>query len=613
MAVAPKKKAEKMNLGEFLTNQTLGSWADEMDSQPISMPTSTGYGSGGRDRDRDGGEKRSFTQPAWESARSGGGMSGGMGGGMGDRGMGDRGASYGMATTVIALNGAIRYFRLTATLDRPRYPEREQLPLPTRPPYTAHLGNLAYDISQSQVEDFLAECQVTSVRIVEDKLDHKPKGFGYVEFATLDGLKIALTKTDTPFMGRNIKISVAEPPKERAESSRDFSDWSRRGPLPDLPQNTRQPSNRGFNRNFDERSDAGSERGGSRRPAFFEGDGKVRDFSNWERKGPMSPPANPGPPAREEGRLRGDGPPRERRQSPAWGEGRSDAGSRPPRREFEPRAPVERAPTAAEQDNQWRSRMRPDASPAETPEISAPTSPAAQAPKERPRLNLAKRTVSTAETDATASSAADSKASPFGAARPIDTAAKERELDEKRQLALRQKQEQDAKTKEEKAAQDAAARAARAERADRGQAVEEDKVTSPTTGTPQRNNRRASKQQNGSRPQPPKENGDVSQKERASFSILRRDAEDDEENGDAATKEEREGETDAIDAPANGTIVGDKETKPQEIVREIPADAAEGANQNAEPTAQAMEDDGWATVPAKGKKDRRAGQRAMAS
>ncbi|OQV09688.1 RNA recognition motif aka RRM, RBD, or RNP domain-containing protein [Cladophialophora immunda] len=35
-------------------------------------------------------------------------------------------------------------------------------------------------------------CQLINVRIVEDKQDRKPKGFGYVEFATLDGLKAAL-------------------------------------------------------------------------------------------------------------------------------------------------------------------------------------------------------------------------------------------------------------------------------------------------------------------------------------------------------------------------------------------------------------------------------------
>lgn len=88
---------------------------------------------------------------------------------------------------------------------------REQLPLPSKPPYTAHLGNLAYDVTQVDIEGFLSDCQVTSVRIVEDKVDRKPKGFGYVEFGTLDGLKKALTLTESNFMGRNIKISVAEP------------------------------------------------------------------------------------------------------------------------------------------------------------------------------------------------------------------------------------------------------------------------------------------------------------------------------------------------------------------------------------------------------------------
>jgi len=60
-----------MNLGAFLADQSLGSWADEMDSQPLP-PASSGYGGA---RDRDGGEKRSFTQPSWE--RSGSGMGGG--------------------------------------------------------------------------------------------------------------------------------------------------------------------------------------------------------------------------------------------------------------------------------------------------------------------------------------------------------------------------------------------------------------------------------------------------------------------------------------------------------------------------------------------------------
>ena len=380
--------------------------------------------------------------------------------------------------------------------------------------------------------------------------------------------------------------------KDRAESNRDFSDWSRKGPLPDLPQNQRQPSNRGFSRNFDNMSDAGSERGGSRRPGFFEGDGKVRDFSDWSRKGPLSPTPNNGPPVRDGGRVRDAGPPNERRESPAWGEGRSDAGSRPPR--------PERVPTAAEQDTQWRARMRPDPSPVPTPDVSTPSSPQQQAPKERPRLNLQKRTVSAAvENESASNSATDAKASPFGAARPIDTAARDREVAEKREIAIRQKKDAEAKEKEDKTQKETAARQARADRADRGQAQEDDKVTSPTSESG-KGARRVSRQQNGPKPVA-KENGETPTGAKPSFSILRRDTEGGEEDDGAVE----------VDEDANGAITADKDVKPQEA--EIPKGAVEGAPQTPDTTAETLEDDGWATVAPKSKNNRRAGGRPIAS
>lgn len=91
---------------------------------------------------------------------------------------------------------------------------REELPLPSKPPFTAHLGNLSFDVTQGDIEDFFAGCQVSSVRIVEDKIDRKPKGFGYVEFETLDGLKKALELNGSSFQNRNIRISVADPRKQ---------------------------------------------------------------------------------------------------------------------------------------------------------------------------------------------------------------------------------------------------------------------------------------------------------------------------------------------------------------------------------------------------------------
>jgi translation initiation factor 4B len=76
-----------MALGDFLANQSLGSWADEMDSQPLPSATSS------YSRDRGDGERRAFTQPSWENARASGGSMGG--------GMADRGASYGECTCQI--------------------------------------------------------------------------------------------------------------------------------------------------------------------------------------------------------------------------------------------------------------------------------------------------------------------------------------------------------------------------------------------------------------------------------------------------------------------------------------------------------------------------------
>ena len=93
------------------------------------------------------------------------------------------------------------------------YPPREALPLPTKPPYTVHLGNLSFDATEGDIQAFFEGCQLTSVRIVEDRVDRKPKGFAYAEFATLEGLKKALEFNGTQFQGRNVRISVAEPRK----------------------------------------------------------------------------------------------------------------------------------------------------------------------------------------------------------------------------------------------------------------------------------------------------------------------------------------------------------------------------------------------------------------
>lgn len=42
-----------------------------------------------------------------------------------------------------------------------RGPPRQELPLPTAPPYTAFVGNLSFDVREPEVEDFFAPSKVS--------------------------------------------------------------------------------------------------------------------------------------------------------------------------------------------------------------------------------------------------------------------------------------------------------------------------------------------------------------------------------------------------------------------------------------------------------------------
>jgi translation initiation factor 4B len=346
-------------------------------------------------------------------------------------------------------------------------------------------------------------------------------------------------------------------------------------------------------------SDAGSERGGRR--GYEPSDGKVRDFSNWERRGPLPPAPGQAQTLRDGGRQISrskDGPANFRRNSPGWGEGRSQDGSRPPRREYTEKPPVERQPTAPELDNEWRARMKPDA-PAKspTPETSNPPSPrptaaVAAAPVTRPKLNLQKRTVSEAVAPATSPSAGgESKASPFGAARPVDTATKERELEEKRLLAIRQKKEVDDKAKAEKAEEKRLAK----------DKAESEKVTPASP----RNAKEGAES---------KEDGEEAPQTTPKFDILRRA---DSATNDMIAEDEQDEEPEAP-APTD-----DKAVKPKEVVVDGPVGQTNGGSwrnksqKQAETTAETMEEDGWSTVskPTKQRNNRRNNMptRALAS
>lgn len=93
--------------------------------------------------------------------------------------------------------------------------------MPDKPPYTAHVGNLSYDATTESVTDFFSGCNVANVRIIEDRENQRPKGFGYVEFGDVDGLKKALTLDGESFEGRMMKIKIADPRKQHSSEAHD--------------------------------------------------------------------------------------------------------------------------------------------------------------------------------------------------------------------------------------------------------------------------------------------------------------------------------------------------------------------------------------------------------
>jgi translation initiation factor 4B len=194
-------------------------------------------------------------------------------------------------------------------------------------------------------------------------------------------------------------------------------------------------------------------------------------------------------------------------------------------------------------------------------------------------LNLQKRTVSESEGPSPTPAASDAKASPFGGARPIDTATKEREIEEKRQLALRLKREQDEKAKEERRLAKDAAKA-------------EKPVTAVSLVTKD------------------KENGGETPPSGKSFEILRK-------AGDEGDVSEEENEAEQEKAP----VVVEKLMKPREM-KNTPPKRSEGAwrkksdnkkpESSAEQGAQAPEEPGWSTV-SKPKNSRRGGHQNQAA
>ncbi|KAH9457108.1 hypothetical protein Pst134EA_021004 [Puccinia striiformis f. sp. tritici] len=405
--MAPKnKKGQKVLLTDFLADTSTGrSWADEMDELPTAPAPRdpnepTGPGLGGSHLSR-GGDR------------------------YGDRDQNRRGGDR---------DG----------MDRP---SRVEVPMPDKPPFNAFVGNLSWEVGTTELEEFFGAAHIISVRMIKDNETGKPKGYCYVEFNERDALVAALDRSGRELGGRPVRVSVAEPPKERDD--RTGGAWRREGPLPTFDDNrrTRHSSHQEYS-NIDE-ADRGERMGfGSK---FVPSTNTATNLTRRTQSGRGYSRAEGGFGMESEGADRGDrmgfgskfvasaDEPRKDRGIPQRGsnfipsratpvgsdDGHSASGGSIRRTPMLERKSTEIESTAADSVSNWR-RAKPE-------HEASPTAPPT-APPTRRKLELSARTVTSTDgalTPPTSVSAVTNKPSPFGAAKPIDSAERDKAIQEK--------------------------------------------------------------------------------------------------------------------------------------------------------------------------------------
>jgi len=85
--------------------------------------------------------------------------------------------------------------------------------VPEQGPWTAFLGNLDFRVSPEEIENFFAQagCKLPrdAVRMSKDR-DDRPRGIAHVDFEDAKSLRIALNLDGNDFVGRSLRVDVAE-------------------------------------------------------------------------------------------------------------------------------------------------------------------------------------------------------------------------------------------------------------------------------------------------------------------------------------------------------------------------------------------------------------------
>ena len=76
-----------------------------------------------------------------------------------------------------------------------------------------YVGNLSYEVTEEELQqEFMAFGEVTSVRIITDKYTGRPKGFAFVDMASVSEGQAAIDGlNEKTLKDRALKVSAARP------------------------------------------------------------------------------------------------------------------------------------------------------------------------------------------------------------------------------------------------------------------------------------------------------------------------------------------------------------------------------------------------------------------
>ncbi|XP_008318456.1 eukaryotic translation initiation factor 4Ba [Cynoglossus semilaevis] len=116
-----------------------------------------------------------------------------------------------------------------------REPNVDRSRLPRSPPYTAFLGNLPYEVTEESIKEFFRGLAISAVRLPREPSNpERLKGFGYAEFDDVDSLLRALSLNEENLGNRRIRVDIADQSNDKERDGGMMGGRDRGGRMADM-------------------------------------------------------------------------------------------------------------------------------------------------------------------------------------------------------------------------------------------------------------------------------------------------------------------------------------------------------------------------------------------